>query len=132
MTNREINALIAEKVMGFKIVSSDIEWQTMDNMNYVCLHKKNLPNYCEDISAAWEVVEKIKDMFKEKLTGCDYFFAIEHCCYPTPSWEAGFKYDEPYEGEFFLDSKSVVADTAPMAICLTALKAVGIDIEGEK
>jgi hypothetical protein len=116
--SRKIDALIAEHVM-------DIEVQE-DQMTYGIFHEKRLndpieyfigetnttiPHYSTDIKAAWEVVEN-----------CPHYMSI--CSLPN-----GFSYRariENTDGNIYINSK---ADTAPMAICLAALKLGDIPCE---
>ena len=128
MTNREINALIAEKVMGLP----DTTWcshkmvygATTDGVKHkqgtcsICgaafedygriKNYEDLPHYSTDISAAWEVVAKnFSDIELESFDNLS-------------SWECWVCGKEGYTKAY--------ADTAPMAICLAALKAVGVEI----
>lgn len=98
---RELDALIAEKVMGWKPpefidgVSLERRWKN-DRGEF-----DSLPRYSTDIAAAWEVVEKIGLIIGKN----------------GPVWDAQDLWDLPV---YFAS-----ADTAPHAICLAALKAVG-------
>lgn len=92
MENREIDKLIAEKVMG---------WETEPFGPF-------FPS--TNIQDAWSVVEKLN--FDVKVT----------------------KYkDSGYQCHVFIPSnvQMVFAESAPMAICKAALKAVGIEIKKE-
>jgi hypothetical protein len=98
---RELDALVAEKVMGLPPVygPTGIKWDGP------------IPAYSTDIAAAWEVVERIKGSQPEST------FSIE---WIGTQWRVDFvyqNYDWYNEGD--------QADTAPHAICLAALKAVG-------
>lgn len=88
---RELDALIAERVMGGKTKCTEIPGYEF------------IPNYSEDIAAAWEVVEKLK---KPRP-----IFNLE-CDQRLGRWNANF-YGAAAEG-----------DTAPHAICLAALAAL--------
>lgn len=95
---RELDALIAEKVMGL-ITDLDRQtvWDVYEKPGYP------LPHYSTDIASAWLVVEKL-DLHLELLT------------YKKKSkteWCAIFDIDDEGWGA-----------TAPHAICLAALKAV--------
>ena len=95
---RELDALVAEKVFGETIFKHKADWEP--------------PEYSTDISAAWEVVNKLSGGFyfsidgqwRSQLTG-------------KISWRSRFKPS--------LDAPYISGDTAPHAICLAALKAVG-------
>ena len=104
MTNREIDALIAEHFMGFMSANAVTGMGTKNDFVFY------LPHYSTDIAAAWEVVR---------------VFSTWPWCF-TSSGDT-FKFDLGYEGERY----SAIAETAPMAICLAALKAKGVDVERE-
>lgn len=121
MTPREIDALVADKIMGWreetdknrskmgKPPMTDDEWVDMidDSMNY----------FSSDIRAAWKVVEKILD--KQKRQG-----VVNICFDHDFGWGALLVMtDEKMEW--------VHAETAPMAICLAALKAKGVAVKTE-
>ena len=99
--SREIDAEVAEKV---------VEWSETDNMCHGKGWKdssggfyKEVPNYSTDISAAWEVVEKLTSTLGYKISL------------------------ETYDGKVWTVKPCGVSDTtAPMAICKAALKAVEV------
>lgn len=98
LSTREIDALVADHVMGLS-----------GPWGATFLGGKPLPHYSTDIAAAWEVVEKVGDI---KLEG---YRCVDGCfrwCVTT----------------FDLDDIEIRADTAPMAICLAALKAKGVEV----
>lgn len=112
---RELDALIAEKVMGrpteryagavvFSVDPNSI--QGVYPLDYI------VPHYSTDIAAAWEVVEKVYD----------WNFRLERF--------EGLSKDY-YGAQFFLNGEWHYgeADTAPLAICLAALKAVTNPLE---
>lgn len=108
---RELDALVAEKVMGWDLVPT----RHLVRLRYfrqpgtdsrAARERCYLPRYSEDIAAAWGVVEKLSG-YERKLEECS-----EGWCF---TFEAG----EEFWGQ---------ADTAPLAICLAALKAVGVDV----
>lgn len=120
---RELDLLVAEKVMGYKIaevkgdavVSSKISAGSNDNpwLN------KELKPYSTDIAAAWEVVEKMKKEFIQT---------------EIIIWQTGHK---ARISKFAGTSLNVIAlinhveaegESAAHAICLAALKAKGIEI----
>jgi len=101
---RELDRAIAEKVMGRKVT-----WDAPD----VLLPgppDNDAPNYSTSIDAAWEVVEKLRPEFDVVLE-C---VTSEFNCHINKPGRVGTP-----------DHNHVRADTAPMAICLAALKAVG-------
>lgn len=92
---RELDALVAEHVM-------DVNAHANSKMN-------PLPYYSTDIAAAWQVVEKLAK--KEIL------FVIDNL---MPGKSFRVTAHNIKRTEFF-----AYAETAPHAICLAALKAVG-------
>lgn len=117
MTDNELNALIAEKVMGWSDVSSNEvaifgrpprgHWQhqfmTID-----------IPDYCNDIAAAWQVVEKHPHYISLIRSNDNGRFGFKE----TPTWKCRFYAPEKFEAE---------ADTATRAICLAALEAIKVN-----
>ena len=111
---RELDALVAEKVMGLRFVwrsqltdhygynagvwTIPTKWGTMDLT-------EEPPRYSTDIAAAWEVVEKMRE---------DGFLVALYRS--AGAWIAD---TNPGYGK---------SDTAPHAICLAALRAVGEDV----
>jgi hypothetical protein len=102
---RELDALIAEKVMGHRV---DFEPEKIDNLFMVLDSKmppieikdiKPVPHYSTKIEADWEIVEKLGD---------DNFSLEKHGTH----WEVRF------------GTAWAVALTAPLAICMAAIRAV--------
>jgi hypothetical protein len=105
--HRNIDALVAEHVMGWWLAKDeDGEWCFMDGADFVCFNF-DVPHYSTDIAAAWEVVEKMGHV--------------------------GLNWDDttnsPARWQCIMERGEYYADTAPMAICLAALKAKGVDVE---
>lgn len=110
---RELDALIAEKVIGTP--SKDIqEWTECYNHNSWYIQRFDLlPRYSTDMTAAWEVVDTLfKDGWRLELLGSEVL-----------GDDMG-GYDV-----YFSCKAGVRGDTAPHAICLAALKAVGVDVK---
>lgn len=121
---REIDRLIAEKVMGFTwaaLVKFEHEGKTHTGVAMTESAAYVLPHYSSDIAAAWEVVEKLKARLCEEPDT----LALE---YRGGTWQAGFKYFSHEDGWDYGDNAGK-ADTAPLAICLAALKAAGVVLE---
>lgn len=101
---RELDALIAEKVMGWRFVNIGgpafiwVPPYAHPQVNALGLAP---PKFSEDIGAAWKVVEKIRK--------------------PGQSWNFQIFSDGTCEAEFY---EPVRAETMPHAICLAALKAL--------
>jgi hypothetical protein len=103
---RELDALVAERVMGW----TDF-WRRGEHILYgyppversmgIDAERHPVPHYSTDITAAWELVEK---------------FRLTVTPWSTQGWIATV---EPGEGWYS------PADTAPHAICLAALFIVG-------
>lgn len=104
---RELDALIAEKVMGTFIPAGsnpslrDDAW--LNERGYLVWEP---PPYSTDIAAAWLVVEKLKQSYDI----VDILFANHYVSCKV--WK-----------DFMIAEED--AETAPLAICLAALKAVG-------
>lgn len=122
--DRELDALIAERVFGWRRSdeTGELCWHTPD-MIFECgipnLVNKLLPHYSTSIEAAWEVVEKLR----------------QHCfritVYSQPQQGLAVQVVNGGEGPYL--SAEVYGnidkcDTVPHAICLAALKALGVEI----
>lgn len=120
---RELDALVAEKVMGWRWISYNNngfilvppDQHSRMKPEYVFQDKAGsrehagLPRYSTDIAAAWEVVEKLHEIPGYEIID------IRLC-------SIGYAILAPMGNHM----KSVsTAETAPLAICLAALKAVG-------
>lgn len=134
-SSREIDELIADKVMGLKRKSrihgttSEIDIYTANPYFFGSVRKEDLHHvqprpYSTNIADAWEVVEKLG-----RWHGFDFMIVM-----PDPeqtfhlrTYEAGW-YEATNDGP----ERRVVsdADTAPLAICLAALKAVSQEGQG--
>ena len=115
---RELDALVAEKVFGQKLFRGAVvygNWSPQDDGydGYVC----DVPRYSTDIAAAWKVVEQLETgtdddlpMLIHLFQDCDRWKCCVHLQYDhilmATAWE----------------------DTAPLAICIAALKAKGVDV----
>ena len=138
MNNKEINALVADKVMGLPDVRKHPQWDDASkNYQYFIYGEPftayisdgyhgsytdyhNVPNYCDDIAAAWVVLDKIGGYIFKTDQG-NYFCGTEVI-------------DENYPDEWWFGSEPYILGkdvfkTAPMAICLAALKSKGVSID---
>lgn len=113
----EMNALVAEKVMGWIWIDGEYGHPTEKGPFNDCecpshsYQKTLLPRYSTDIAAAWEVVNKLGRKSINKIaaeTGLATFLLVQ---YPNGTWKANFS---GYR-------TSVEADTVPLAICRAAL-----------
>jgi hypothetical protein len=128
---REMDALIAEKVLGLSdwhIRHSD---EDGDGNLYFCEIKDELPHYSTDIAAAWQVIEKIKSKQKCLFTiqrGVLAFAGEPKDRNPEDYhwWEVGWMNQVVYTdwGQLvhaYRFDLSVQAETLPLAICRCAL-----------
>jgi hypothetical protein len=108
---RELDALIAEKVMGIKcgacLQDGQLEPITMD--------WREIPHYSTDIAAAWEVVEKAYLVIRPSLLHGSNL-----------QWIAGQLKGVRASGLIEIIKETYTeAETAPLAICKAALRAIG-------
>ncbi|MED5050605.1 hypothetical protein P9850_01810 [Anoxybacillus rupiensis] len=129
MNLREIDRLVAEKVMGWEPVYDDGDLVSFVTEFGTLFFSDD--DECEwsptiDIADAWKVVEKLRE--SKKFTLHDVLDKNDNKVYYAQFHWIEMRYVE-YVGAH--------ANTAPLAICLAALKAVGFevghveDIEGE-
>ena len=107
---RELDALVAEKVMGWKSVDRADEKDGGDFYGVTIRDGLTavyrVPLYSVDIAAAWEVVEK--------CSGPSFWIERHPNAWQVCFYELGDSH-----------AKTGLASSAPWAICLAALKAVG-------
>jgi len=107
MMSKEIDALIAEHILN----------NTEGTLK--------LPAYSTSIEDAWRVVEYIDSCIPriERIGGRGTYmktwFALEK---GVTIWQAGLKYIDDYGDEYFRRTGSEEHESAPMAICLAALR----------
>ena len=121
---RELDILVAEKVMGFKIKRKTIDCE------YLVEHSQGsarLPDYSTDIAAAWEVMEKLKLVGLE--IGYDRYRNKWFCTNLAEDFRYAFDLSESDFKDLMNDDLiAILSDTAPHAICLAAIKIVGVKI----
>jgi len=117
---RELDLLIAEKVMKVLICKGDFDG-CGENIGYegwyrfkegpICVEcdGTELLNYSTDIAAAWEVLEKLRDLRPRIII--------------THNFENPWSCSMGNGRDVFIRESST--ESAPHAICLAALKAVG-------
>jgi len=115
MNLREIDRLVAEKVMGWEYVQDTDKWWDGDVLDI-----ENF-NPSTNIQDAWRVVEKMREGRIFSL--CDAWDENDE-----PIFYANFQYNDGYH----VVNYDAYAETAPLAICLAALEVVGVKVEGEK
>lgn len=176
MTDRELDALVAEKVMGRKVVgralaiSTEGVWEVQgpevgSSDNWMCAAEKAapvmldldkdrhclcetgsqedefskrdicghfngclavVPRYSTDIAAAWKVIEKLR-LFEEAYEAFELGI-VKNPVTGTEKWYAGLGYENKHGKSMFHAHKFVTADTPSHAICLAALRAVGVEV----
>lgn len=113
---KELDELVAEKVMGWKRTGQC--WKD-DRGNTRTIELTSFGSFepSQDISAAWEVVEKLKDGYQYFYTGWDY---------PTETYFAQFIEAIATDDEVGVELREInsISETAPLAICRAALLAV--------
>lgn len=107
---RELDAKIAELVMGHKIVPGPDELGIKVNITEC----KRIPHYSTDIAEAWGVVERLYQIGYD--VSLESFKSIEYKC----NYRVVFAKIDNQEISYM-----AFAESAPLAIVLAALKAVG-------
>lgn len=102
METRERDALVAEEVMGIDVAPKG---EFRSSHSDPGIHRTNVPNFTTDISAAWEVVEKMYHS-KDGLNFSDELHLMAKGQTKPP----------------------LIFFVSPERICLAALRAKGIDI----
>lgn len=133
----ELDALIAEKVMGWKRIDADKRehayWQGEDGKVKAWI-SSFAPS--QDIYTAWKVVERTKELGRYP-----FVFVQDRYLggYSKGKWLASFgawlgEYEDgplgndPEAMNYWDKPKNIVAsDSVPHVICLAALKACGVD-----
>ena len=126
---KEFDALIAKKVMGCyekKNRKGCYDLIVPGDFNRIDYVQKGAcwsgcPGYSTDHTAAWQVVEKMKsDLYNYAVGIRGYYYEYEEY---MESYQVRFeKYTANGKGRFEW------GDTLPEAICLAALKAVGVEV----
>lgn len=111
--NREMDALVAEKVMGLEVLSPANSLPDDDRVRPRGSTKKwltcePLPHYSTDIAAAWQIVERFR------------FFVVPWGNPSGGEWAVADCRDEHLALHILAS-----AESAPLAICRTALTVVG-------
>jgi hypothetical protein len=106
-----INELIAVHIMGW-IHNDRGEWKMEGDHDDQSIYKWQLPNYSTDISYAWQVIDKLADM--------KYVLHIK---------ADGLRPNgQPRYTALCGNRPRTDHASAPMAICLMALKIVGVEV----
>lgn len=110
---REMDARVAEKVFGLEVMDDFPEVFAVGADGANAVVRKYMRHYSTDISAAWEVVEKLRS---DRL----WFTMMQD---NTDIWDVKLWRGES-KGWFPTVEYYGNAPTAPLAICRAALKAV--------
>lgn len=115
-TAENLDGLVAEQVMGWRKPTRPYQpWDKRPDLPGVMLcGQHELPRFCSDIAAAWQVVHKLRERFTVEIR-------VEHSAARVRVL-AGDRYDL-LPGAVH-DLAQVEARTAPIAICLAALQTV--------
>ena len=101
--------------MGISYAPNDEPYIVIDDEGKAgCPHVRRIPSYSTDIAAAWGVVEKLG------------MATIENASRTGP-WNVGFVWHSSNGNPYWVHAE---APTCSLAICLAALKAVGVEVEG--
>jgi hypothetical protein len=121
---RELDVLVAEKVMGYRTAPiPDGEtanppnfWPVAEDGDTILTHINAglVPHYSTDIAAAWDVIVWMLNRF-------DCAVMLQWDMQHFQMWHAGFG----IASDKFPDA---IADTPAHAICLAALRAVGVEV----
>lgn len=127
---RELDALVAEKVMGYEVFRSDHaeyvqgrDWADPGEPLYypdgIERQAATVPEYSTDIAAAWPIAQKLGLALVPQSDGDGF------------RWLATDVHAVNYSNVITVEPKDGTeysADTAPHAICLAALRAVGVEL----
>lgn len=132
-TGRELDIVVAEKVMGWFWQNPFSQYAEVKLLVPPIGDKKRhwggvydngipdwLPNYSTNIADAWQVLEKLDSEFKVEIRSID-----DSCEFVENKWTCSFK------NKISAKVCRVYAETAPHAICLAALGAMGYQAKGE-
>lgn len=109
---REIDALVAEKVMGLDVFEDQANYRGVGTIPHATTGRLgDLPHYSTDIAAAWQVLDKFDGYDLSKAWANEDRYG---CALACELWY--------YDGR-----GAAGASTMPHAICLAALKAKGIE-----
>ncbi len=113
--SRDLDLYMAQKVLGYKTFN-DKSGKTHEELATGVV--RPLRSYSQDISAAWEIVEKLGVSLIPVEQG--WFAMVGH----AKSWESPADFMSYLQTAEFANSGAAVGETAPMTICLAAMKAV--------
>jgi hypothetical protein len=118
---RELDALVAEKVMGWqrgrRYGNGNGEW-IIDGKTSVSRTWDSTPHYSTDIAAAWLVVERTTRE-RDWRWQISVVRGLAHV-WLVPIWHAATEADLRAQPDYMVED-----ETAPLAICRAALVAIG-------
>lgn len=135
---RELDAIVAEKVMGFIPVGPGEYWNSLVKWRTDRDYFEECQEFSTDIAAAWQVVERLQSL------GCNHFSLDWEQPYDNRPrhereadpqerpWLFAFNAPRHLSGSPSVGMPDPVvlhAPTAPLAICYGALIAVGVAYE---
>jgi hypothetical protein len=139
MTDNELNAMVAEKVIGLRnvrlfrdsavLVYDGIHTYAIDGNGEetITYQPVPVPDFCNDIAAAWQVLEKLttipgwENVSLERVTH-DWRRLDNGDGWLCAQWDS---FDRARRN----GAITAVASTAARAICLAALQAAGVEVE---
>lgn len=128
MTARERDALVAEKVMGWidfwEGEGFVMGYPPNEQAMGIEGERAPVPPYTTDIAAAWQVLERMTDPSRDDQ--CT-FQMRRITDWDDPTWGYDVRFGRKYDPTRQPD-RIAWAHTAPEAICIAALKAVGIGV----
>ncbi len=112
----ELNALVSQYVLGHQVIR-----QKKGTMKEKTRQGQIRPlrNYCADIAAAWEIVDKVGVTLIPIENGM--WFGIIG---PRDRWKSPGEFLCFLQAGQFLESGAAIEKSAPLTICLAALKSV--------
>jgi hypothetical protein len=113
---RELDVLIAEHILGHGIVRQK-KGTIKERVSPQIF--RPLRAYSKDIGAAWEVVERLK-ITLIPIEGDRWFSFVGK----RAGWESPADLFKYLQEANFVESGAAIADTAPLAICLAAIKTI--------
>lgn len=129
LASRKMDAIIANFVMGWDSVTTlrmvDGELTGIKREEAGIMYVDTVPHYSTDISAAWEVADRINKMIDngELAPENDYNYLTLDCVGYNTGYAASF--DCIFDYEWFEDvtnyKHAARGETAPLAICRAAL-----------
>jgi len=121
---RKLDALVERCIFGLeerphKYREGTTEWYNPKLIGYKSFVKHAPSPYRTNMEPAWRVVEKLQEM--NRILMLSYHPIDKRWCADFELWDDG--------GEYLGQLRYAHASTAPEAICLAALRAVGVSEE---